>query len=73
MVVVSVAAENAISSSGSRYLIAGNWDGVPGETLPFMRSPSHVYLPKHTNQCPRQDIEANGFFGITPYACLYKK
>lgn len=77
MVFVSVMMENygldIISRSGSHYLIAENSDGVPLEILFFMDSPSHIYLPKHTNHCLRQDIEANGFFGLTPYACFYKK
>lgn len=41
-----------------------------GSILTFMHFPSHIYLPKHSNQYPRQGIEANGFFGITPHACL---
>lgn len=31
-----------ISSLGSCYLIAGNWDGIPGEILHFMSSPSYT-------------------------------
>lgn len=77
LVFVSVVMENdgvdVISRSGSHYLIAENRDGVPGEILSFMHSPSLIYIPKHTNHCLRQDIEANGFFGPTPYTSFYKK
>lgn len=77
MVFESVVKENdgldMISTSGSHSLIAENRDGVPGEILSFMHSPSLIYILKHTNHCPRQDIEANGFFGLTPYARFCEK